>query len=241
MIKNIFFDLDGTMLPMNQEEFIKIYFTELCGCFCERLNLTDEQLIKAVWKSTGSMIKNDGTRLNKEAFWDTFSKIYGKEILKYIKDFDMFYENEFNTCKSATKFNPLMPEIIKTLKNKGYTLIAATNPLFPEIAITNRIGWAGVNPRDFKLITTYENSSMCKPNPDYFSEIIEKAELLPEECLMVGNDVDEDILSSTKIGMDNYLVTDCIINRSESDFSDFKHGSMRDFLEFARTLPDVKE
>lgn len=240
MLRNIFFDLDGTMLPMDQDYFIKIYFTELSKRFCPVLGLESEQLIKAVWKSTNSMIKNDGSRTNREAFWATFSRIYGKDILKYVKDFDDFYDNEFSECKIATKYNPVMPEIIKTLKNKGYTLVAATNPLFPEVAITNRISWAGINPSDFKIITTYENSSTCKPNPDYFSEITEKLSAQPEECLMVGNDVDEDILSSEKIGMDNFLLTDCIINRSESDFSDYKHGDMRELLTFARTLPDVK-
>ena len=240
MLKYIFFDLDGTMLPMDQENFIKVYFTELSNRFCPVLNLESEQLIKAVWKATNSMVKNDGTKLNRLAFWEAFSKILGNGVLKYVKDFDDFYANEFNECKAATKYNPLMPEIIKTLKNKGYTLIAATNPLFPEIAINNRIGWAGVSPADFKLVTTYENSSTCKPNPKYFTEITEKIKAEPEECLMVGNDVDEDVLASEKVGIDSFLITDCLINRSETDFSDYKHGSMRDFLDFSRKLTDVK-
>lgn len=240
MVKNIFFDLDGTMLPMDQDYFIKIYFTELSKRFCPELNLESEQLIKAVWKSTNSMIKNDGSKPNKEAFWTTFARIYGKEILKYESDFDDFYINEFNECKVAVKYNPIMPEIIKTLKNKGYTLVAATNPLFPAVATENRISWAGVSPRDFKYITTYENSSTCKPNPMYFSEIAEKIKAEPEECFMVGNDMDEDILSSEKVGIDSFLVTDCLINRSESDFSDYKNGSMRDLLDYVRKLPDVR-
>lgn len=240
MVKNIFFDLDGTMLPMDQDYFIKIYFTELSKRFCPELNLESEQLIKAVWKSTNAMIKNDGSKPNKEAFWTTFARIYGKEILKYESDFDDFYTNEFNECKVAVKYNPVMPEIIKTLKNKGYTLVAATNPLFPAVATENRISWAGVSPRDFKHITTYENSSTCKPNPMYFSEIAEKIKAEPEECFMVGNDMDEDILSSEKVGIDSFLVTDCLINRSESDFSDYKNGSMRDLLDYVRKLPDVR-
>lgn len=154
MVKNIFFDLDGTMLPMDQDYFIKIYFTELSKRFCPELNLESEQLIKAVWKSTNSMIKNDGSKPNKEAFWITFAKIYGKEVLKYESDFDDFYTNEFNECKVAVKYNPIMPEIIKTLKNKGYTLVAATNPLFPAVATENRISWAGVSPRNVLWLET---------------------------------------------------------------------------------------
>ena len=240
LVRNIFFDLDGTMLPMNQDYFIKIYFTELAKRFCPELGLESEELIKAVWKSTNAMIKNDGSKLNCVVFWEKFAKIYGKEILKYVKDFDDFYLNEFNECKVAVKYNPNMPEIIKTLKNKGYKLVAATNPLFPAVATKNRIGWAGVNPDDFELITTYDNFSTCKPNPQYFTEIMEKINAESEECLMVGNDVDEDVLSSEKVGIESYLVTDCLINRSESDFSDYNNGSLRDFLTYARTLPDVR-
>lgn len=240
MLKYIFFDLDGTLLPMDQDYFVKVYFTELSKRFASELKLESEQLIKYVWKSTNSMIKNDGSIPNYQAFWQTFAKLYGKGILKYIKDFDNFYVNEFNECKIAVKYNPNVPEAIKTLKNKGYTLIAATNPLFPSIAIKNRIRWAGVNPDDFELITTYENSSTCKPNPKYFTEIMEKIKAEPEECMMVGNDVDEDILSTEKVNIESFLVTDCIINRSQTDFSDRQHGTMREFLTYARMLPDVK-
>ena len=240
MIRNVFFDLDGTMLPMNQEDFIKIYFTELSRRFAPKLKLESERIIKAVWKSTGAMIKNDGSEPNINVFWKTFAKLHGKEVLKYIKEFDDFYSNEFCQCKSACKYNPNVPEAIKVLKNKGYRLVAATNPIFPAVAINNRIGWAGVNTKVFDLITTYENSSTCKPNPKFFTEILGKINAEPDECLMVGNDVDEDILASKEAGLESYLVTDCLINRNDTDISEFQSGSMRDFLTFARILPDVK-
>ena len=82
--------------------------------------------------------------------------------------------------------------------------------------------------------------SGTKRKKSFFSEISEKIKAEPEECLMVGNDVDEDILASEKAGMDSFLLTDCIINRSETDFSEYKHGSMRELLNYCRTLPDVK-
>ncbi|MBQ5398040.1 MAG: HAD family hydrolase [Ruminococcus sp.] len=239
MLKYIFFDLDGTMLPMNQEDFIKVYFTALCERFCPVLKLDNETLIKYIWKSTSSMIKNDGSEPNIKAFWRTFAKLYGKEILGYVKEFDNFYQNEFFSTKKASGYNPNVPEAIKTLRRKGYTLVAATNPLFPEIAINTRLGWAGVGKEDFALVTTYENSSTCKPNPKYFEEIMGKLKAEPKECLMVGNDVDEDILSSKKAGMSSYLITDCLINKSSTDYSEFKNGTMRDFLSYARRLPDA--
>ncbi len=240
MIKYVFFDLDGTLLPMDQDEFVRVYFTELCKRFCPVLGIDDKTLVKSVWKATGAMIKNDGSEPNVKAFWKTFAKLCGKGVLNHVKDFDNFYMNEFNECKAFCKFNPNIPEIIRVLKNKGYTLVAATNPLFPPVAIYNRLSWAGVSKDDFALVTTYENSSTCKPNPAYFTEIIGKLGAEPEECMMVGNDVDEDIIASSEAGMSGYLLTDCIINRSESDISDFRHSTVREFLTYARMLPDVK-
>ena len=56
----------------------------------------------------------------------------------------------------------------------------------------NRIRWAGIDAEDFEVITTYETYHYCKPNPKYFQEVMEEFGLNPKECLMVGNDVQED-------------------------------------------------
>ncbi|MGN1131022.1 MAG: HAD family hydrolase, partial [Ruminococcus sp.] len=68
-----------------------------------------------------------------------------------------------------------------------------------------------------------------------------KANVLPEETMMIGNDVDEDILPTKGLGMNVYLVTDCLINKSGADLSDIQHGSFRELLNYARMLPDVKK
>ena len=79
--------------------------------------------------------------------------------------------------------------VIKEAKKKGIEVYLATNPIFPRCATMNRIDWAGLDPEDFKIITTYEDHVYCKPNPEYFLQILEQFELDPSECLMVGNDV----------------------------------------------------
>ena len=240
MIKAVLFDLDGTMLPMNQDEFVKVYFTELCKRFCPELKMDDQTLIKAVWKATGAMIKNDRVEHNIDVFWKTFASICGEGVLDYKNNFDEFYVNEFNACKKCCGYNPAVAETIRTLKNKGYTVIAATNPIFPAVATNNRLGWAGVNKDDFALVTTYENSSSCKPNPKYFTEITDKLNLRPDECLMVGNDIDEDMIAASSVGMDVFFVKDCMINRSDKDCSQYKQGTFKDFLDYARMMPDVR-
>lgn len=43
------FDLDGTLLPMKQEEFVRYYLPLLAARFQDR-GFSPEQLIGAVWK-----------------------------------------------------------------------------------------------------------------------------------------------------------------------------------------------
>ena len=95
-----------------------------------------------------------------------------------------------------------------------------------------RLSWVGLAPEDFSLVTTYENSRFCKPNPAYFQEIVEKLGKTPQECLMVGNDGVEDT-AAAKVGLSLYLTTDCLENGGKVDLSQFPHGSFRDFLTYS--------
>ena len=92
-----------------------------------------------------------------------------------------------------------------------------TNPIFPAVATESRIRWAGLEPEEFALYTTYENTSYCKPNPAYYRDLIRRLSLDPQRCLMVGNDVSEDMEAASAAGMQVFLLTDCLINRKERD------------------------
>lgn len=239
MVKNILFDLDGTLLHMeNQKEFVKMYFEALCKRFCKPLGMTPEQLTRGVWKGTEDMFYNDGGCTNREIFWNSFSQGCNADMRKYERDFDDFYRNEFSYAKKATGDNPLAGKCTELLKQKGYRLVLATNPVFPYAATESRIKWAGVNPELFELVTVYDNSCFCKPNPGYYIEILQKLGMKAEECLMVGNDVEEDMCTAN-MGMETYLVTDCLENKKKQDYSRFRQGSFNDFYEFAKTLPEV--
>ena len=240
MIKNILFDLDGTLLPMeSQEGFIKAYFGALCKRFCQELKLTPDQLVEIVWGGTKAMFVNDGKKTNREVFWNYFADKYGKDILDKEQDFDNFYRNEFSAAKVTTSENPLAQATVELLKSKGYRVVLATNPVFPIVATVNRANWAGVDPDLFEHITVYENSSYCKPNPKYYMEILDKLNMNAQECLMVGNDVDED-MSTADIGMETYLVTDYIENKHNKDYSMYRQGTFEEFYEFAKALPCVE-
>jgi FMN phosphatase YigB (HAD superfamily) len=231
------FDLDGTLLWMDQDKFMEEYFKALIVKMAP-YGIETQKFIKALWAGIEKMLKNDGKLSNEEQFWNTFAGILGEEIRSLEPVFEDFYRNEFNNARSATRMHPAAAKLIAQLKNKGYKLVLATNPLFPSVATYNRIGWAGLKPEDFDHITTYENSHYSKPNLKYYNEILEIIGKEPSDCIMVGNDTDEDMCVSV-VGMDTYLLKDCFINRSDKDISGIKQGYIDELLEFVQALPSV--
>ena len=233
-IKAILFDLDGTLLPMDQDLFMKYYFGSLAAKLVPH-GYDKDTLVNNVWSGTKAMVMNDGSKTNEEAFWDTFCTLVGKDCRPDMPIFDSFYRNEFAAAKNACQPTPAAKEVVDLIKASGKRLILATNPLFPAVATENRITWAGLAKEDFELITTYENSSYCKPNPKYYVEILEKTGLKPEECLMVGNNAEEDMIAET-LGMQVFLLTNCLINEKSADISKYPQGGFEELKTFITKL-----
>jgi len=229
-INTVLFDLDGTLLPMDMDAFVKSYFTELAKK-AVNFGYDSKTIEKAVWGATKSMILNDGAAPNIDVFWKAFVEILGEKANLLKEPFDAFYLNEFHQVKSATGENPFARTLIDRLKEEGYTVVVATNPLFPLDGNRTRLSWIGLDEADFAYISAYENSSYCKPNPEYYNEILRKIGKRSEECIMIGNDATED-LAAAKTGMDTYLVTDCLLNTHGLDISSFKQGDFASLMEF---------
>lgn len=232
------FDLDGTLLPMpEQEKFLETYFKAL-SCKFANIGQDPQKLMKAVWAGTQSMVENDGTMTNEQRFWEVFCNAMGEEARQLEAVFEDFYLNEFVAAKATTFRNPRAKQCIDLLKKKGYLVALATNPLFPRVATHTRILWAGLAPEDFALITTYDNSSFCKPNLDYYKEVLLNIGKKPEECIMIGNDVKEDMCAAS-LGLDTYLLKECLICPEGADISMLKQGDFDDLYNMINGLPAV--
>lgn len=229
-LTTILFDLDGTLLPMDQDVFVESYFSLLAAKATPR-GYEPKQLVDGIWAGTAAMIKNDGSCVNEDAFWNTFCAIFGEGALADKPVFDEFYEKEFQQVQTVCGFNAAAAQTIHALQDAGYRLVLATNPIFPAVATRSRIRWAGLTPEDFCHYTTYENSRFCKPNSAYYQAILETIGVVPEECLMVGNDVGDDMVAE-KLGMQVFLLTDCLINKSGTDISQYPHGNFYDLIQF---------
>ena len=241
MIDTILFDLDGTLVQYSQEAFIEAYFAQLAKVFIG-LGMEPESSLKAVWDGTRAMARNDGTMLNTKRFWNSFAKAMNipDDALGAVEAAcNNFYVNEFNEVKTIAIPNAISQRIVRTMNCKGYTVVLATNPMFPECAVSTRLGWIGLELQDFLLVTHYANSTYCKPNHGYFHEILAKIDKLPEQCLMVGNHPVEDMVAG-ELGTELFLVTDYLENEAEIDITAFQKGTLKELETYLTMLPNLK-
>jgi FMN phosphatase YigB (HAD superfamily) len=237
MIKTILFDLDGTLLPIDLDNFLKIYFAEMGKKFQDLIEA--KTLVKYIMTATDAMINNTEYKTNETVFMEKFGELVQSDLGTYRKRFDEFYDREFFAVKASVVNIPLMQESINLLKNKGYDLIIATNPLFPEKAIHHRIRWSGFEPEDFIYISSYEKNHYCKPQLQFYREILNEVGKTPQECLMVGNDVQEDLIAA-KLGIKTYLITDFLIHRTKDPITATYQGTYSDFNSFVQGLPQLE-
>ncbi|MEG0096612.1 MAG: HAD family hydrolase [Raoultibacter sp.] len=235
----IFFDLDGTLLPLDMDAFMGGYFLSI-ESFVEEHGLDVVCFTAALRSGIGAMAHNDGMRTNEEMFWRVFLDEIESNTPKEVdwkSLLNEFYEKDFGEIGAGMPLNPLSSVVVETLKEKGYTLALTTMPMFPACAVDWRLNWGDVDPAAFSRITTYENSSAIKPNTAYYEENLAAFDCKPEEVLMVGNNTRED-LACLKVGMPAYLITDCLIDPDGFDLEAVDHGSMQEFFEFVCALPD---
>ena len=233
-MKAILFDLDGTLLPLDEKLFVDIYFTELSKVFSD-YNIDSKKLVETIWTATGDMIKNDGKKTNEEVFWDRFESVIDADVSNVKGLLADFYANQFfNKVKRSSTENSLAKVAVELAKKNRRKVILATNPVFPEDALV-RLKWTGLDVDDFDYVTHYSNSSFSKPNPKYYLDLCEKFDVEPKDCLMIGNDEREDIFASSTIVMNCYLVTDNLNSAPDCEINCEK-GSFEDLIEKLKTL-----
>ena len=237
-IKAVLFDMDGTLLPMDQKEFTGHYFGELCKAVVPTGYIEAEKLVQLIWLGTKAMVKNDGSKRNVDVFWECFkdaSQLDEAKVREIEGMCDRFYNNEFHRAKQSCGENPLAVKAVEMAKRKGRKAVLASNPVFPRVGQLSRAGWVGLSENDFCLVTAYENQRFCKPNPKYYLDICENIGALPSECLMVGNDEREDAWAASQAGLRCFLVTDCLIPCEEHTWEG-KRGSFAELVQYLSEL-----
>lgn len=234
-MNTILFDLDGTLLTMDTDRFMTLYMEALTKAFMPHM---DTALFQArLWEGTKLMLKNNGEKKsNERVFYESFFEGIEDQKDLMIKVFEDFYQTGFSQTRAATEQNEHMVKSVDLLKDKGYRLAVATNPLFPLQAVERRVEWAGLCADDFELITSFETMHACKPNPLFYQQVLGLLNIEPEEALMVGNDARED-LAAAQLGVSTYLVTDCLLKDTQQAIVPDHRGTSLDFLRFVEQLP----
>ena len=141
-ITTVLFDLDGTLLPMDQEVFVRTYLSLLAKKMAP-LGYDPQKLTEAIWKGTAAVVKNDGVQTNEQVFWQVFRSLFGEAVTRDMPVFEAFYRNEFQQAAEVCGKNPAAAELIGDLQKRGLRLVLATNPLFPARSPrSKRRGWS---------------------------------------------------------------------------------------------------
>lgn len=230
MLRTILFDLDGTLLPIDTDLFVSQYLKALSAHVGHLV--PPEQLGRQIMASTYAMIKDTSPdRTNAQVFAADFFAKVGHTEADLMPVFDEFYRLKFPGLRSACPGLPgLGREIVQAAVDQGYEIALCTNPLFPREAIEERMRWVGIIDMPWRLVTTYETMHACKPQPAYYQEVLSLLGRKPEECLMVGNDFEEDGIAG-KLGINVFFVTDYLIKRMDAPLPPEKHGTQAEFLQ----------
>lgn len=234
-IEAILFDLDGTLLQVEMQEFIPRYLQMLSSWFAPEI---EPGRFQATVRAAifGLLQPRDGALTNQELFLQALEHQLGIDPERFCRIYDQWLEAEVEILKPLITRHPLAEMLIEEAFARGGRVVIATNPVFPRRLIEARLRWAGLDRYPFSLVTCYENSRHCKPNPEYFQEVLEKLELLPERCLMIGNDNHHDT-AALRAGIPTYLVETWLVDRGVARLDPQYRGDHAALLAFLQNLP----
>lgn len=205
MLKAVLIDLDNTLILFNEADFYQRFFERMAPFF-EDLMPADE-LARRIVSATMALRDNDGGMLNRDLFSKAFDDGADLPMDIFWERWLGFYAETYGPFGIAVSRPKGQAETLRRLAQRGLMLAIASNPIFPRIALERRMGWGGIDPAPFALLTHMENMSFVKPRPAYFRSIGEMLRVAPEDCLMVGNDPVND-MAAAAAGMRTYLTTD---------------------------------
>jgi FMN phosphatase YigB (HAD superfamily) len=218
-MKTFLFDLDGTLLAADENEFMHAYFDELTRALYGLLPA--EGLARNILAATARMqadTSQDSTNLVK--FRKEFGALYQGVDQQAVWDRIMeFYATTFDNVHDVMGRNEPLHRSVMYLRERGHRILLTTNPIFPQLATYKRLAWAGFSLDTFEYVSTMENCGYCKPNAEYWQHVAATMHVNPGQAVVVGNDCTED-MSARLVGIETYLVTDYVIGDVASSGAD---------------------
>jgi FMN phosphatase YigB (HAD superfamily) len=230
VLQAVLFDLDGTLLQLDTMEFVSEYLKEISTAAASVVE--PELFTRALLASTNVVIQSrEIKQTNAEVFWQDFRRRIGEERIANLKPLlDDFYAHRFNSLSRVTRPHDHAYRVVEKALDLGLQIVLATNPVFPESAIRDRMDWAGVGDFPWDLVTSYENMYSSKPHPTYYLEIASKISVTPKNCLMVGNEIENDIIPAVSACMRTFFVTDPLVSDKTDNSKADGSGDLSDFI-----------
>jgi len=224
LARTALFDLDGTLLPVEMGFFLKHYMNALAKSFLDVMprEAFDKALLGATYETINNVDPSIG---NLAAFAAAFTRRSGLLWEDVWPTIQRYYIDEYPELRKLVPAVAALP-VVKQCIDNGWDVVLATQPLFPEIAVRERMKWCGIDSLPWKFVSTLDNMHHCKPHLDYYREVLKEAGLEPGRCVMVGNDMQEDMVAKG-LGMKTFLVEDHLIDRGE-DLSPDGRGRLAD-------------
>jgi len=207
VLKAVLFDLDDTLLQTDTDAFVRRYFASLEVYLADGGTSQPGRLTRWIMQATAKVVEEPHPkRTNLETFTEAFAQLSGVDAASVWPRFSQFYCEVYPTLGDGLVGMPGAREAVQVAADLGMKRAVATNPLFPGEAVRVRLGWAGLSDVRFDLVTTLENMHWTKPNSEYYGEIAERLAVSPEQCLMVGDSLENDIEPARRAGMLTYQV-----------------------------------
>lgn len=229
--KYLLFDLDGTLIHFEPEDFIRTYLGAASKYFLDLIP-DPKKFVEEILSSTDAMEKGDDETTNAlEEFMNDFCPKFEVKCEDIRQRFLDFYQTEFKVIKPLiTKMGGAV-DLLEMLQKEypEIKIILATNPVFPFVSIEKRMEWGEISQDYFDLITHAENSTYCKGNGKYWNEILEKVGGTAEESLVIGNDGYRD-MGAKAYGFSTFLIEENLENEDKmtGDIQPDYRGTLED-------------
>lgn len=210
-IRALFFDLDGTLLQVEMNQFIPTYLNGLARHLEPQVDPVSFRSLsrKAIIQLLESRERCEN---NRSRFLRQLQIHAGIQPPQFEQALQAFCSNGLEDMRPLVKPLAEINLLLDTAFSSGCQVVIATNPVFPREIIDARLRWGGMENYPFALVTDWENSRLCKPAPGYFEDLLEHFGLQPDEVLMVGNDTAHD-LAAEEVGIKTLLVDTWLIER----------------------------
>jgi FMN phosphatase YigB (HAD superfamily) len=221
MIKAVLLDLDNTLLRNPDEVFAPAYLALAEDFFVDYAGYKSmsRSLLNVIRVLLG---KRDMQRTNTEIALGIISQAVECEIEALEPMFTEFYQAAYPKLRDCVEPVTTAPALVNLLKQRAISVVIATNPIYPWEAIRQRLVWAGLPDQitDYALVTNADNMHFAKPDPAFYAEVVARVGVEPDEAIMVGDSINNDIFPATEVGLHTYHIIDPDSNKATAEIAD---------------------